>query len=40
MHHNFNAIEHLAKKGRFLVQNSKKLTFSDYYVNKTHKHLN
>jgi len=27
------------KKGRFLVPNSKKLSFSDYYVSKTHKHL-
>jgi len=27
------------EKGRFRVPSSKKLTFSDYYVNKTHKHL-
>jgi len=27
------------EKGRFLVPNSKKLTFSDYFVNKTHKHV-
>jgi len=30
---------HFFEKGRFLVPNSKKLSFSNYYVNKTHKHL-